>query len=353
MSIARLLSKFGRFVNSNGLLLPEAYVNGGGEFYSNNLLINGSFNVWQKGTTVSNWGSFGYPVDNVQIGYDGTPASGRTVTRQAFTPGQTDIPEGDPLYYLEYSFPNCGTPTNYLRFPVESVRTLAGKQATFSFWARTTAGSMPIGSAICQEFGSGGSPSAGVYPALTTYNLNTTWQKIRYTTVLGSIAGKTLGTNNNDMIWPAIWCPTNAAGTIQLANLKLEPGSVATPFQRRPTSVDLALCQRYYERRTVGSQSNERLAGTGLANGSTSAQFPIQHYVQKRATPSINVVNLSGTATYDGSASGNPTGWSVDNTGLHITNIQLTGLTTALGRAIHWTWLNNTPLPYIEISSEL
>ena len=281
MSIARYLAKFGQFINSNGLLLPAGHVNGGGEFYSNNLLINGSFNIWQKGTTVSNWGSFGYPVDNVQIGYDGSPASGRTVTRQTFAPGQTDIPEGDPLYYLEYSFPNCGTPTNYLRFPVESVRTLAGKPAVFSFWARTTSGSMPISTAICQEFGSGGSPSAGVYPAATNYSLNTTWQKIIYTQTLGSIAGKTIGTNNNDMIWPAIWCPTNAAGTIQIANLKLEPGLVATPFQRRPTSVDLALCQRYYW------TGNSTIYGYYGFGGNWPASTWISFPVTLRAAPSV------------------------------------------------------------------
>lgn len=282
MSLARYLSKLAALLNSSGKITPAAMANGGAEFYSNNLLINPSFEIWQRGTSVSNWGSFGYTADNVQIGYDGSPASGRTVSRQTFAAGQTDVTEGDPRYYLQYEFPNVGTPTNYLRFPVEGVRTLAGRQATFSFWARVPSGTMTIGVAIAQEFGTGGSPSSGVYPAQTNYTVTTTWQKFVYTTTVGSIAGKTIGTNNNDMIWPAIWCPTNAAGTIQLANLKLEAGGVATPFQKRPVQVDLALCQRY-----LPATSDSSIGGTytGQAYGTTQALIPVTFPVTARTAP--------------------------------------------------------------------
>lgn len=279
----------------SGMMTSEFYANQ----YSNNLLINGSFEIWQRGTSVSNWGSFGYTADNVQIGYDGSPTSGRTVTRQTFATGQTDIPEGDPRYYLQYEFPNVGTPTNYLRFPVEGVRTLAGKQATFSFWARVPSGTMTIGTAIAQEFGSGGSPSGGVYPSQTNYTVTTTWQKFVYTTTLGSITGKTLGTNNNDMIWPAIWCPNNSAGTIQIANLKLEGGNIATPFQKRPVQLDLALCKRYFQ------------LGGGLGacyQGGATATFTFQAKIepQMRAAPStVTIQNGTSAVVQNGRAYGN------------------------------------------------
>jgi hypothetical protein len=111
---------------------------------------------------------------------------------------------------------------------------------------------------------------------------------------------------------------------------------------------------RYYERRTVGSTANERLTTTGLSNGTTQAQFPVQHLVQKRASPAVNVGNLSNTSAYDGGGAGTPTSWSLDNTGIFVTNIQVSGLSgTASGRAIHWTWNNASPTPFIEISSEL
>ena len=116
----------------------------------------------------------------------------------------------------------------------------------------------------------------------------------------------------------------------------------------------MILCYRYYERRTVGSQNNERLTTTGLSTSSTGAQFPVQHLEPKRATPTINVGNLNNTNTYDGGGTGVPTSWSLDNTGIFITNIQVAGLSgTALGRAIHWGWGNSSPNPFIEISAEL
>ena len=146
----------------------------------------------------------------------------------------------------------------------------------------------------------------------------------------------------------------SAGATWQVTGVQLEAGTVATPFERRDYGRELMMCMRYYERRTVGSNFNERLTTTGLANGSSSAQFPVQHLVQKRASPSsINVVNLSSTSTYDGTGAGTPTSWNLDNTGVFVTNISVSGITTSLGRAIHWTWLNITPLPYIEINSEL
>jgi hypothetical protein len=265
--------------------------NSGAEFYSNNYLINPSFEIWQRGTSVTNWGSFGYTADNVQIGYDGTPPSGRTLSRQTFTPGQTDIPEGDPRYYLQYDFPICGTPTNYLRFPVENVRTLAGKNAVFSFWARVPSGTMTIGVAIAQEFGTGGSPSSGVYPAATNYTVTTTWQKFTYTQAMSSLTGKTIGTNNNDMMWPAIWCPTNAAGTLQLANIKLEEGLIATPFQKRPIQVDLALCQRYYVK--YNGTAATTVFGPVYVYAATAGIAYIATPQPMRSTPTLTISNLA------------------------------------------------------------
>ena len=35
--------------------------------------------------------------------------------------------------------------------------------------------------------------------------------------------------------------------TFDIAQVQVEPGPVATPFERRPIGTELALCQRYYE----------------------------------------------------------------------------------------------------------
>jgi hypothetical protein len=254
-------------------------------FGMRNKIINGGLDVWQRATSFTDWGSFAYLVDRMRIGYDGSPASGRTLTRQTFDPGQTGVPEGDPKYYMQYAFPSCGTPTNYLRWDIESVRTLAGKQATFSFWARVPSGTMTIGVAICQEFGSGGSPSSGVYPTATNYTVTTTWQKFVYTTTVASITGKTIGTNNDDRIWPAVWFPPAAAGTIHMANFQLEEGTVATPFEKRPYGLELALCQRYYCK--ITPSTNYAPYAMGHAFNTTQFRTMIKFPQTMRATPTL------------------------------------------------------------------
>jgi hypothetical protein len=143
--------------------------------------------------------------------------------------------------------------------------------------------------------------------------------------------------------------------TFQSTGWQVEAGTTATPFENRLYGTELALCQRYYERRTVGSQNNERLATTGMSNGSTSAQIAIQMLVQKRSTPALNVGNLSNTNCYNGAGNGTPTSYGLDNAGVFIVNIGLFGLTAGLptGGAIQWCWSNASPNPYIEFNSEL
>jgi len=76
------------------------------------------------------------------------------------------------------------------------------------------------------------------------------------------------------------------AGTLNTAQLEL--GTVATPFERRPIGLELALCQRYYER-SVNVFSNP------MWNGNTGSG--VVYYagatfkVTKRATPTVAMTN--------------------------------------------------------------
>jgi hypothetical protein len=348
MSISRYLSKLGGLLNSSGLILPEALANGGAEFGSNNVLINGGLDVWQRATSFSNWSSFAYLVDRMRIGYDATPPNGRTLTRQAFTAGQTDVPEGDPQYYMEYVFPVLSTPNNYLRWDIEGARTFQGKKATFSFWARVPSGSMTIGVAICQEFGSGGSPSAGVYPSQTNYTVTTAWKKFTYTQQMPSIAGKILGTNGDDRIWPAVWMPTNASGTIQFTNFKLEEGDTATRFNRRLPGVEQQLAYRYYRRFTGSNQ----MLGAGYvqsANAIWRWGFPLDNPMRIAPTVLLN----SCVAWAGGTLGGTTTVATSYNT---VNNIDCDLNTSGLGVAvvggigkIYLTGASN----YVELGAEL
>lgn len=82
-------------------------------------------------------------------------------------------------------------------------------------------------------------------------------------------------------------------GTLSITGVQLEVGSVATPFERRPYGLELALCQRYFTK----VEFADGLTGfynEGSTNG-TSAFFVIKHQfpVTMRAAPTFG-----GNATY-------------------------------------------------------
>ena len=126
-----------------------------------------------------------------------------------------------------------------------------------------------------QIFGSGGSPSTFVSGiGVTTCALTSSFQKFTITVNIPSISGKTLGSNNDDCLGVLFWLDagstynsrTNSlgqqSGTFDIAQVQLEAGSVATPFEVRPPGIELALCQRYYHRTMVHMQIP--VAGTML-----------------------------------------------------------------------------------------
>ena len=259
-------------------------LNGGPLAGMRNRIINGNFDIWQRGTsfTLNEYGA-----DRWIHGRVGTT---HTVTRQAFTLGQTDVP-GEPEYFCRTVVSSVAGAGNYavLEQRIESVRTFAGQQVTVSFWAKADA-SKPIAVELLQSFGTGGSPSAEVTAiGVTKTTLSTSWQKITVTATVPSISGKTIGTNGNDSLALNIWFEAGStynartdslgqqSGTFDIAQVQIEPGPVATPFERRPIGTELALCQRYFYR------------GQGILNASpvtAAAYLP----VTMRALPTVATI---------------------------------------------------------------
>jgi hypothetical protein len=100
------------------------------------------------------------------------------------------------------------------------------------------------------------------------------------------------------------------AGTLNTA--QLEQGSVATPFERRPIGLELALCQRYCLVDTNANQAY-RAFGTGTTVGTTSGVITRQLPVPMRTTPSITP--SSGTVFLADVGATAPTTTSVTDNG--------------------------------------
>jgi len=255
-----------------------------------NKVINGSFDIWQRGAsqTTSGYGSDDRWTNNHSV-------STKTHSQQEFTLGQTDVP-GNPRYYSRTVVVTGGTSSSYTQKfqSIESVSTLAGKTATLSFYAKADS-IKNIVSRVYQSFGTGGTPSAVVFVSTVTHNLTTSWQKFSVTIDVPSVNGKTLGTNNNDALAVGFWFDVgsdyaaqsnslgNQSGTFDIAQVQLEEGSVASPFEQRPIGLELSLCQRYYETGT--------LQFAGMVTTGISYRSETTFRVTKRVTPSITFTN--------------------------------------------------------------
>lgn len=269
---------------------------------NDNLIINGNFDIWQRGASFSDFANGTYTADRWVAYQNGTGAS-RTVSRQAFTLGQTDVPN-EPEYFFRYDQSVAGSGATFcnIEHRIEGVRTLAGQTATLSFWAKCSSlYNMTAG--VAQKFGTGGSPSSSTATGFGTASLTTSWAKYTFTTTVPSISGKTLGTNNNDNLNLYFQLPLNTTFTIDIAQIKLEPGDTATDFVPRRIEDELAKCQRYYQ-----------VAISTLGFIAASAGEQQQHngtmFTQMRATPTLTVlsVEISVNATRILVADG-PNGW--------------------------------------------
>lgn len=200
------------------------------------LLINGGFDIWQGGTSFT---ATGYTADQWRL----TLGSGMavTVTRQAFTVGQTDVPT-EPTYYAKLAISNAGTADGYFEQRIESVRTVAGADIAYSFYAKCDSDTYAAKVRMVQNFGSGG--SADVASSDQDITLTTSWQRFTGTFSLASISGKTIGAG--DYLSVRVVLPTaSGTKTISIATAQANPGTVALPYVKVSNLTELEHCKRY------------------------------------------------------------------------------------------------------------
>ena len=84
-----------------------------------------------------------------------------------------------------------------------------------------------------------------------------------------------------------------------MTGIQLEPGPVATPFEHRPYTTELALCQRYYSGELMASFSGQTHSN-GTVYG-TSTVLP----VTMRTAPTI-AQTISNTSGFNGDNASTP-----------------------------------------------
>jgi hypothetical protein len=278
-----------------------------------NFIINGAFNVWQRGTTLTYTnGALNYLPDRFFSWVSGT--QNVTISQQTFTPGTAPVAGYEGQYFMRNTVTSVsGQSIQAVGQRIEDVRTLAGQTATFSFWAKADA-SRTYTTRFIQNFGSGGSGEVSISGG--SHSVTTAWQRFTVTVSIASVSGKTIGTSS--YLQPLLDGPANTANVLDTWGWQLEAGSVATAFQTATGTIqgELAACQRYFQLITGGG---EAFGGFYLTTAATlNTSFPVQMRVAP--TPTYNTT-FTNAVDQVGTALRTPTGYSaayVDTNGICI-----------------------------------
>jgi hypothetical protein len=233
-----------------------------------NWIINGSFQVSQRGdyTSATNYINATYYLDRWKSG-----ASGGWTSQHKLN--QT-LPNGS----LTNTYRITSTGGGYAAIDqyIEDYSIFSDQLVTFSFWAKTNFSGC----------------SANFYTIATQFDVldgivaDEEWH---YYTVTKKVPSG--GSAFRVEIWTGVG--TTSGDYLEIAQVQLELGKVATPFEHRSYGEELALCQRYYQ---VLCEGANQLIGNGDYYATTQANGVIRLPVEMRATPSIE--QATGTNYY-------------------------------------------------------
>jgi hypothetical protein len=292
---------------STGLRYKEDYAAG------KNAIINGAFNVWQRGTSFVNvLTGPAYTADRWNAYSD----ANNTVSRQTFTPGTAPVAGYEGQFFLRLDKSAGGVFSNVSQ-RIEDVRTFAGQTITVSFWAKASA-TISLAGGYEQNFGSGG--SAAVNSFVITPTLTTSWARYSATIAIPSISGKTIGTSSylEIFIGRAI---TSSAIVLDFWGVQVEESSVATAFQTATGTIqgELAACQ-YYTKRITASASGDSMFGVGVTDSTVSSKWHNISFPTMRTAPSLTALSKGAVFSYTN-------GWAVGT--LTLTTATTTNVTLA------------------------
>jgi hypothetical protein len=366
---------------TNGIVFPDNSLQAAAAspFGLKNRIINGDMRIDQRNNGAAVSGSPSFPVDRFRQSNNGAgvfsgqqisdaPAGFNNSVRFTVTTIDSSIAAGE--YYQIEQFIE-GFNTADLNWGTANAQTV-----TLSFWAKAS----QTGTYSVQLANDAGSRC---YPSFYTINVANTWE-FKSITIPGSTSGTWLTTNGcgiglrfgivygstfngatanawmnttgfaNSFITSTNNTMSTLNATVQLTGVQLERNTTATPFEWLPYSTELALCQRYYQRRTAGGLNY----GTGIAGvfTSTSAStvqtvFPTAMRAQPTASASniytrdgINNLTVNSVAgVYGSGGNGNVDGGTIDLGSASTTSAAGRGCIVLFGNAAG----------YIDFSAEL
>lgn len=263
-----------------------------------NWIINPHMEVWQAGTSLAPGSGSRYLCDGFVISSTGINSSWNQV---AWPVGQTNV-NPEAKFYSQILSPSGGvgaTDLSLMGQKIEGVRTCAGQQVTVSFWAMCNA-ARPVAIELVQFFGTGGAPSAFVSTFLGQASLTSTWTRFAFTVNLPNINGKTIGSDNNDVLQLNMWFSAGSSFNSRTGSLgiqggatyatwgwKVEQGGAATPFTIPDAATNLDLCWRQYQQIPIGASGIGQILYSGSTTSGGIYQCVARLPVRMRAIPNV------------------------------------------------------------------
>lgn len=263
-----------------------------------NLLINGGFDVWQRGTSFTA-GTNQYTADRWYLRRL-VDHGNIMVTKTDANPLSGVVPAA-PNFFLTLSVGAFEDASIAQR--IEYLPQFSDKTLTCSFWICRLHGDGELDVQLNAHFGTGGTPTAYTRPLTGTPSgiafPSGTWFERRTVTMdVPDLSGYSLGTNTNTSYLEVEISFLNAMGygsACMISGVQLEFGDTATDFEYRRPAEELALCQWYYEKLTYD--------GIGLTLAPTQVQLSHMSYAPKRKVPSLTIP-APGLKTLTGSYAG-------------------------------------------------
>lgn len=239
-----------------------------------NIFINGDFQVSQRGnySSATSVGNANYYIDRWKID------AASTVNPQIVHSDVT-LPNNQETKSLKITA-TTGNGNAWMGFiqTVEDYKKLSNQTVTMSGWVKTNNPYAAFRHTNDQNLGDSFIPDGQ-------------WHYYSRTIKLGSVTG---ASNQGGASWGVVMYDVGAVNIsandyIEMAQVQLELGKVATPFEHRSYGEELALCQRYFYRLTG---SNAPYSITGVV-GASDHIFTFWHPQPMRTAPTTQ--NRTGT----------------------------------------------------------
>ena len=255
-----------------------------------NRLINGSFQIWQRGGNFVSITPNEFGPDRWRAVHSNAGGTQVNWSRTSLSP-MNQLPASCG-YALRLETITNGTSPLGLEQALEDVRTLAGRWVCLSFYARASS-ALQLTPSLEQRFGVAGSPPTT--STLANVSVSTTWSRVERCVFLPGLTGKTIGANSALAL--RLSYPSVASTWLEITGIKLEAGRSASTFEGLSESCELAACQRHFfstmiGRKPAAAQGLEGAMVQGrLAAGSYYHRMSLRFPIRMRALPALSFFN--------------------------------------------------------------